>query len=808
MDKNIGKTVFENWKIDSVIGEGSFGKVYRIKRKEMGSEYWAALKIVEFPRENELKRVLGEGRTEEEAREYFRAHANKYIEEVKLMYQLRGDTNIVSFDDHKMTDGKKEIKFTIMLKMELLTPLVEWLRERKLTREDVVKLGVDITRALESCAKLKIIHRDVKPENIFVSKQGNFKLGDFGAARTLERTTSGLSKTGTPLYMAPEIQNNLPYGPTVDTYSLGLVLYKLVNNNRLPFFPEPPVPVLGDDEEAAMRKRMSGEKLPRPARAGGKLAPIILKATAFDVNDRYRNPTEFKKDLEKLQNARGMTEVVLLNANVVAGSGTVSATGGEEENGGKAGTVRAGNEEGQDNSQTIRAEVDAEAAAAARSEQKKIDLDKETGEKAKKRKRLVLLIGGVLLALVAIVLGIVFLREESAVAEFATETATYQVGESDDLLLRISSVAREELTWETGDEGVVAVDESGRVTARGVGKTDVKILFRDKILDTLSVEVLTNIVEVAQINLNQTEVRLKVSEEFMLQTEIIPEDASNKELIYKSENTAVAGVDNGKITGVNPGEVKIIVTDFRERTRVDVLVVVESAPNGGAGSSSGGGSSNNGGGSSSGGQQPTASKPSSGGSTPARNKVIQYRYRDKTTKTSSSASETGWTYQSEAWGAWGGWSGWSRTNPGGNNETRNVENKQVADQTTYRNEHHWKYRRYYCGRTSVWNYDRGCGSWQNIDITWALQPKGDCGVGNCTKYGSYDYNGTGNNDYWFPNGEYDKQIANPTTYHTEYRYQTRSKVYTLWKWGDWSGWSTTKVNKSDARDVEEREIVE
>ena len=66
-------------------------------------------------------------------------------------------------------------------------------------KRQVIKLGMDLSKALEYCRKLKIIHRDIKPENIFVSRFGDFKLGDFGIARELERTMSGFSKKGTCL---------------------------------------------------------------------------------------------------------------------------------------------------------------------------------------------------------------------------------------------------------------------------------------------------------------------------------------------------------------------------------------------------------------------------------------------------------------------------------------------------------------------------------------------------------------------------------------------------------------------------------
>ena len=71
-------------------------------------------------------------------------------------------------------------------------------------------MGRELTSALIFCQKKGLIHRDIKPENIFVSEAGQFKLGDFGVARTVEKTTGGLSRKGTEKYMAPEVYLGKP----------------------------------------------------------------------------------------------------------------------------------------------------------------------------------------------------------------------------------------------------------------------------------------------------------------------------------------------------------------------------------------------------------------------------------------------------------------------------------------------------------------------------------------------------------------------------------------------------------------------
>ena len=173
--------------------------------------------------------------------------------------------------------------------------------DHPLSRRDVIQLGIDLCRALELCQKYNIIHRDIKPENIFVSDNGDFKLGDFGIARTIERTMSGLSKKGTYNYMAPEIYRGSEYGFSVDIYSLGIVLYRLLNNNRAPFLPQPPEPITYTQRETALAKRMGGEELPPPVNGRGRLGEIVLKACAFDPKARYSSPVQMRQELETIQ---------------------------------------------------------------------------------------------------------------------------------------------------------------------------------------------------------------------------------------------------------------------------------------------------------------------------------------------------------------------------------------------------------------------------------------------------------------------------------------------------------------------------
>ena len=280
--------LFGEWYVEDIIGAGSFGRVYKIYREELGNRFYSALKYISLPADsNEMKQLRADGMDEQSISAYYFTMARDISSETTLMNKLRGNTNIVSFEDSKVVPKPNGIGYDIFIRMELLDSLTNRMVEKTLSINEVAKLGIDICTALMLCAKYGIIHRDIKPDNIFISPNGDYKLGDFGIARQLEKTATFMSKKGTYNYMAPEVYKGEKYGATCDLYSLGLVMYRLLNKGRLPFLPEAPNPITANDREEALKRRFTGEKLPAPCNADEELSAIVLKACAYDPKDRF-----------------------------------------------------------------------------------------------------------------------------------------------------------------------------------------------------------------------------------------------------------------------------------------------------------------------------------------------------------------------------------------------------------------------------------------------------------------------------------------------------------------------------------------
>ena len=302
MDKDVPVSVWPEWELIEKIGEGSFGKVYKAKRTERGRSFYSAIKIISIPAsKGELDSVRSEMNNEQSTREYFRNLVEDCIQEIYTMEHFCGNSHVVSFEDFKVVEYLDEIGWDISIRMEYLTSFMDYCTGKELTEKEVIKLGCDLAMALIYCRKLNIIHRDVKPENIFVSRFGDFKLGDFGIAREQAHTMSNMSKKGTYSYMAPEIYKGEKYDSSIDIYSLGIVLYKLMNQNRLPFLSLDKQLITYRDKENALARRMAGEKMPAPVNASAAFSHIILKACAYEPGKRYRKPEDMLRDLEKLR---------------------------------------------------------------------------------------------------------------------------------------------------------------------------------------------------------------------------------------------------------------------------------------------------------------------------------------------------------------------------------------------------------------------------------------------------------------------------------------------------------------------------
>ncbi len=290
------------WHIKELLGKGTFGAVYRAEKTEYGNTYESAVKHISIPSESmSVQRLIEEGviANEESASVYYDAVRDQIIKEINFCYELKGHTNIVSYEDHCIIPKANGLGYDVFIRMEHLTPLTKYVRQRSFYEKDVIRIGVDICSALEILDKKHMIHRDIKPANIFVSRMGIYKLGDFGESKVLSGATAGMTVRGTFAYMSPEISMGHKADITADIYSLGIVLYRLLNGNKGPFIPHGTQAVSSEIQEAANVRRFRGEPLPPPQYCRNPaLIQVVLKACEFLPEKRFQSPQEFRRALE------------------------------------------------------------------------------------------------------------------------------------------------------------------------------------------------------------------------------------------------------------------------------------------------------------------------------------------------------------------------------------------------------------------------------------------------------------------------------------------------------------------------------
>lgn len=225
------------WQTVELVGKGSFGSVYKAKKEVYGNTSYAAIKVIEIPKDpGEIRNLQQSDMNEQSIQIFYEDMIHNLMSEIQIMESMKSANGIVGIEDYKVVQ-REPLKWEVFIRMEFLEDLQTYLERHPMTGREVVQMGMDLCEALKNCEIAGIVHRDVKIDNVFVNRFGSFKLGDFGIAKQLGKTRAAMSQKGTNMYMAPEIFRGEPYDARVDIYSLGILLYRLLNKGRFPFMP-------------------------------------------------------------------------------------------------------------------------------------------------------------------------------------------------------------------------------------------------------------------------------------------------------------------------------------------------------------------------------------------------------------------------------------------------------------------------------------------------------------------------------------------------------------------------------------------
>jgi serine/threonine-protein kinase len=272
------------YRIEALLGQGGMGRVYKAYDKDL--DRIVAIKVVR-------QGIMGE------------ADALKRFKQELLLASKISHKNILRIHDMGEVGDVKFISMAYVEGRDLHQVLQE---TPKLPLERILKFATQLAEALAAAHAEGVVHRDLKPQNILLNKDGHIFVSDFGLAKSFEQDAVAMTRTGaflgTPRYMSPEQVEGKPADQRSDIYSLGLILYEMATGD---------VPFTGESTLKVMYQRIQ-ERPKNPKFVNPTLPPwfvrIIMRCLEKDPNARYQNAYEILADLQGAKSTASVSRTV------------------------------------------------------------------------------------------------------------------------------------------------------------------------------------------------------------------------------------------------------------------------------------------------------------------------------------------------------------------------------------------------------------------------------------------------------------------------------------------------------------------
>jgi beta-lactam-binding protein with PASTA domain/tRNA A-37 threonylcarbamoyl transferase component Bud32 len=267
----------DRYELDGVVGRGGMAEVYRAR--DLRLDRTVAIKT--------LRADLARDQT-------FQA---RFGREAQSAASLNNPTIVAVYDTGEDRSSGVPVPFIVMEFVDGRTVRDLLIEGHRLLPERTLEIVSGVLRALEYSHQAGIVHRDIKPGNVMVTRNGDIKVMDFGIARAMNDAQATMTQTaqviGTAQYLSPEQARGERVDARSDLYSTGCLMYELLTG-RPPF--------TGDSPVAIAYQHVRENPIP-PSRLDPSLPPwadsIVLKAMAKSPNDRYQSAAEMQADIQR-----------------------------------------------------------------------------------------------------------------------------------------------------------------------------------------------------------------------------------------------------------------------------------------------------------------------------------------------------------------------------------------------------------------------------------------------------------------------------------------------------------------------------
>lgn len=278
-----GSTFAGRYQIIEELGKGGMGRVYKVLDKEVNAK--VALKLIK-------PEIASDEKTIERFRNELKVARDIAHKNVCRMYDL----------------AKEKGAYYITMEYVPGEDLKSFIRRAGfLSSGKAISIANQICEGLQEAHRMGVVHRDLKPQNIMIDKDGNARIMDFGIARSLR--TKGITGSGvmigTPEYMSPEQVDGKEADQRADIYSLGVILYEMVTG-RVPFEGETPFSIgVKQKSEVPKPPKDINEQIP------DNLSQVILRCMEKDKDNRYQSVGELHSELMGLEKGIPTTERIV-----------------------------------------------------------------------------------------------------------------------------------------------------------------------------------------------------------------------------------------------------------------------------------------------------------------------------------------------------------------------------------------------------------------------------------------------------------------------------------------------------------------